>query len=68
VGTLLHWFWLPIILQVIEIESEPGPYEIQYDEEWLAITRKFNSIFPLTFKNANFGCVLHINSLYYDLA
>ncbi|XP_034917614.1 lariat debranching enzyme [Populus alba] len=42
-------------LQVIEIESEPGPYEIQYDEEWLAITRKFNSIFPLTFKNANFG-------------
>ncbi|KAB5513808.1 hypothetical protein DKX38_027714 [Salix brachista] len=42
-------------LQVIEIESEPGPYEIQYDVEWLAITRKFNSIFPLTFKNANFG-------------
>ncbi|KAB2627964.1 lariat debranching enzyme-like [Pyrus ussuriensis x Pyrus communis] len=26
-------------LQVIEIESEPGPYEIQYDEEWLEITR-----------------------------
>ncbi|KAJ8751593.1 hypothetical protein K2173_016842 [Erythroxylum novogranatense] len=41
-------------LQIVEIESEPGPYEIQYDEEWLAITRKFNSIFPLTFKNANF--------------
>ncbi|XP_058002118.1 lariat debranching enzyme isoform X1 [Hevea brasiliensis] len=42
-------------LQIIDIESEPGPYEIQYDEEWLAITRKFNPIFPLTFKNANFG-------------
>ncbi|KAJ6434817.1 hypothetical protein OIU84_000122 [Salix udensis] len=27
-------------LQVIDIESEPGPYEIQYDVEWLAITRK----------------------------
>lgn len=25
-----------------------GPYEIQYDEEWLAITRKFNSVFPIT--------------------
>lgn len=34
--------------QVIDIPSNPGPYEIQYDEEWLAITRKFNSIFPLT--------------------
>ena len=43
--------------QIFDIESEPGPYEIQYDEEWLAITRKFNSILPLTFKNANFGCV-----------
>ncbi|XP_057974943.1 lariat debranching enzyme isoform X2 [Malania oleifera] len=44
-------------LQIVEIESEPGPYEIQYDEEWLAITRKFNSIFPLTTKRANFGAV-----------
>ncbi|TVU45299.1 hypothetical protein EJB05_04781, partial [Eragrostis curvula] len=35
-------------LQVIDIPSSPGPYEIQYDEEWLAITRKFNSVFPLT--------------------
>lgn len=35
-------------LQIIEIESDPGPYEIQYDEEWLAITRKFNTITPLT--------------------
>ncbi|KGN63007.1 lariat debranching enzyme isoform X1 [Cucumis sativus] len=42
-------------LQVIEIESEPGPYEIHYDEEWLAITQRFNEIFPLTAKNANYG-------------
>jgi lariat debranching enzyme len=35
-------------LQVIDIPSNPGPHEIQYDEEWLAITRRFNSIFPLT--------------------
>ncbi|KAL6637753.1 hypothetical protein ACP70R_025325 [Stipagrostis hirtigluma subsp. patula] len=35
-------------LQVIDIPCNPGPYEIQYDEEWLAITRKFNSAFPLT--------------------
>ncbi|CAN6292330.1 unnamed protein product [Urochloa humidicola] len=35
-------------LQVIDIPSNPGPYEIQYDEEWLAITRRFNSILPLT--------------------
>ncbi|CAI0438585.1 unnamed protein product [Linum tenue] len=41
-------------LQILEIESECGPFEIHYDEEWLAITRKFNSIFPLTNKNANF--------------
>ncbi|KAM7516931.1 hypothetical protein LguiA_006514 [Lonicera macranthoides] len=44
-------------LQVVEIESGPGPYEIQYDEEWLAITRTFNSILPLTAKRANFGGV-----------
>ncbi|KAG4906148.1 hypothetical protein JHK85_058333 [Glycine max] len=37
-------------LQIVEIESDAGPYEIQYDEEWLAITRKFNPIFPLTYK------------------
>lgn len=42
-------------LQIIEIESGPGPYEIQYDEEWLAITRKYNSIFPLTRKPVQFG-------------
>ncbi|KAK1299848.1 Lariat debranching enzyme [Acorus calamus] len=35
-------------LQVIEIGTHPGPYEIKYDEEWLAITRKFNYLFPLT--------------------
>jgi len=35
-------------LQVIDIPSNPGPHEIQYNEEWLAITRRFNSIFPLT--------------------
>lgn len=44
-------------LQIVEIESEPGPYEIRYDEEWLAITRKFDSIFPSTAKPANFGGV-----------
>ncbi|VFQ79819.1 unnamed protein product [Cuscuta campestris] len=42
-------------LQVIEIESEPGPHELQYDEEWLAITRKFNSILPLTKRRANYS-------------
>ncbi|XP_052879698.1 uncharacterized protein LOC108466430 [Gossypium arboreum] len=25
-------------LQIVDIESDPGPYEVQYDEEWLAIT------------------------------
>ncbi|MED6162720.1 lariat debranching enzyme [Stylosanthes scabra] len=40
-------------LQIVEIESEPGPFEIQYDEEWLAITRRFNSILPLTPKGAD---------------
>jgi lariat debranching enzyme len=44
-------------LQVVEIESGPGPYEIQYDEEWLAITRAFNSMIPLTAKRTNFGSV-----------
>ncbi|MCI11544.1 lariat debranching enzyme-like, partial [Trifolium medium] len=44
-------------LQIVEIESEPGPYEIQYDEEWLAITRKLNYVFPLTDKGADYGCV-----------
>ncbi|EOA18317.1 hypothetical protein CARUB_v10006832mg [Capsella rubella] len=42
-------------LQIIEIESEPGPFEVLYDEEWLSITRKFNSIFPLTRRYANFS-------------
>uniref|UniRef100_A0A7N0V0Q8 Lariat debranching enzyme C-terminal domain-containing protein n=1 Tax=Kalanchoe fedtschenkoi TaxID=63787 RepID=A0A7N0V0Q8_KALFE len=40
-------------LQVIEIESEPGPHKIHYDEEWLAITRELNSIIPLTRRPAN---------------
>eukprot|EP00252_Welwitschia_mirabilis_P001623 TRINITY_DN11527_c0_g2_i2.p1 TRINITY_DN11527_c0_g2~~TRINITY_DN11527_c0_g2_i2.p1 ORF type:complete len:429 (+),score=79.52 TRINITY_DN11527_c0_g2_i2:151-1437(+) len=34
-------------LQIIDIESDEGPYEFQYDEEWLAITRAYNSYFPL---------------------
>ncbi|PIN15388.1 RNA lariat debranching enzyme [Handroanthus impetiginosus] len=42
-------------LQVIEIESETGPYDLHYDEEWLAITRKFNPIFPRTRMRANFS-------------
>jgi lariat debranching enzyme len=44
-------------LQILEIESEPGPYEIQYDEEWLAITRNLNFVFPLTDKGADYGGV-----------
>ncbi|KAL6012757.1 hypothetical protein ACLOJK_003246 [Asimina triloba] len=44
----------PALVQHEEGESDPGPYEIHYDEEWLAITRKFNPIFPLTRKPANF--------------
>ncbi|CAN8229769.1 unnamed protein product [Cochlearia groenlandica] len=40
-------------LQIIEVESEPGPYEILYDEEWLSITRKNNSFFPLTSRYTN---------------
>ncbi|KAL6134304.1 hypothetical protein ACLB2K_066536 [Fragaria x ananassa] len=44
-------------LQVIDVESGPGPYEIQYDEEWLGITRQFNSVFPLTVASANFSNV-----------
>ncbi|CAN6464445.1 unnamed protein product [Victoria cruziana] len=35
-------------LQVIDIESQGGPFELLYDEEWLAITRMCNSMFPLT--------------------
>ncbi|XP_038983517.1 lariat debranching enzyme isoform X2 [Phoenix dactylifera] len=42
-------------LQIVDIEADPGPYEVQYDEEWLAITRKFNSIFPLTRKSVQLG-------------
>ncbi|OVA06810.1 Phosphoesterase domain [Macleaya cordata] len=44
-------------LQIVDIESEPGPYEIEYDEEWLTITRKFNSIFPLTRRTSWLGGV-----------
>ncbi|KAL6213030.1 hypothetical protein ACLB2K_018245 [Fragaria x ananassa] len=47
-------------LQVLDVDSEPGPYEIQYDEEWLEITRRFNPVFPLTIRSANFGGV-HID-------
>lgn len=42
-------------LQIFEIESEAGPYELHYDEEWLAITKKFNPIFPRTRTRANFS-------------
>ncbi|KAK4414465.1 Lariat debranching enzyme [Sesamum alatum] len=42
-------------LQIVEIESEIGPYDLHYDEEWLAITRKFNPIFPGTRMRANFS-------------
>ncbi|KAI3886511.1 hypothetical protein MKX03_004146, partial [Papaver bracteatum] len=34
-------------LQIVDIPSDPGPYEIQYDKK-VACKRKFNSIFPLT--------------------
>ncbi|KAI3959368.1 hypothetical protein MKW98_018958 [Papaver atlanticum] len=51
-------------LQILEIDSEHGPYEIHYDEEWLAITRKYNSIFPLSRNTTCLGCV----SLNYDLS
>lgn len=44
-------------LQVIEIESGPGPHELQLDEEWLAITRKYNAVLPLTIRNANYNNV-----------
>ncbi|KAI3426524.1 DBR1 domain-containing protein [Psidium guajava] len=44
-------------LQIVDIESDSGPHEILYDEEWLAITRKFHSVFPLTTKSADFGAV-----------
>ncbi|KAL0429260.1 UNVERIFIED_CONTAM: Lariat debranching enzyme [Sesamum radiatum] len=42
-------------LQIVEIESEVGPYDLHYDEEWLAITRKFNPVFPRTRMRANFS-------------
>ncbi|KAG8391785.1 hypothetical protein BUALT_Bualt01G0223100 [Buddleja alternifolia] len=44
-------------LEILEIESEPGPYELHYDEEWLAITRKFDPVFPRTRLCANFSDV-----------
>ncbi|XP_009786406.2 lariat debranching enzyme isoform X2 [Nicotiana sylvestris] len=44
-------------LQVIEIESGPGPHELQFDEEWLAITRKYNAVLPLTIRRANYSDV-----------
>ncbi|KAL3514314.1 hypothetical protein ACH5RR_027031 [Cinchona calisaya] len=44
-------------LQIVEVESGPGPYELQYDEEWLAITKKFNSFLPLTVKRADISGV-----------
>ncbi|XP_074563171.1 lariat debranching enzyme [Curcuma longa] len=41
-------------LQIIDINSNSGPHEIHYDDEWLAITRKFNSVFPLSRKSIHF--------------
>nr|GFA00890.1 lariat debranching enzyme, C-terminal [Tanacetum cinerariifolium] len=40
-------------LQTIKVESGTGPHEIQYDEEWLTITRRYNSVYPLA-KRSNF--------------
>ncbi|KAB2011133.1 hypothetical protein ES319_D10G294200v1 [Gossypium barbadense] len=31
-------------------------FQVQYDEEWLAITRKLNCVFPLTFRRGDVGC------------
>ncbi|PPD74930.1 hypothetical protein GOBAR_DD28152 [Gossypium barbadense] len=31
-------------LQIVDIGSDPGPYEVQYDGEWLAITRKLKCL------------------------
>lgn len=44
-------------LQIIEIQSDPGPFEIEYDEEWLTITRIFNSAFPATRRPPDLGNV-----------
>ncbi|GFP92693.1 lariat debranching enzyme [Phtheirospermum japonicum] len=41
--------------EVFDIESEPGPYDLHYDEEWLAITKKFNPIFPRTRARPNYS-------------
>ncbi|CAL9768266.1 unnamed protein product [Musa acuminata subsp. burmannicoides] len=35
-------------LLIVDINSDPGPYEIQHDADWLVITRKFNSVFPMS--------------------
>ncbi|XP_073128491.1 lariat debranching enzyme-like [Henckelia pumila] len=51
-----------IFLQVVDIPSEVGPYELQYDEEWLAITRKFNPVFPRTRYRANFSYLFYIDA------
>jgi lariat debranching enzyme len=44
-------FSVPLLNQVIEIESDAGPHEIRYDEEWLAITQAYNPYFPLSRKS-----------------
>lgn len=41
-------------LQIVEINSEPGPFELQYDEEWLAITKRYNSILPSSRRPVNY--------------
>ncbi|XP_078430663.1 lariat debranching enzyme-like [Wolffia australiana] len=35
---------------ILDIGSDPGPHELLFDEEWLAITHEFHSVFPLTQK------------------
>ncbi|KAG9445831.1 hypothetical protein H6P81_011959 [Aristolochia fimbriata] len=42
-------------MQILEIESDSGPHEIQYDEEWLTITKNSHGLFPLTRKTTQFG-------------
>ncbi|XP_042395988.1 lariat debranching enzyme-like [Zingiber officinale] len=51
-------------LQIIDINSNSGPHEIHYDDEWLAITRKFNSVFPLSRKSIRFRSEQYDKQIY----
>lgn len=44
-------------LQIFDIDVGPGSNQISYDEEWLAITKKYNPALPLTVRSADFGFV-----------